>query len=79
MKKVFSKLKHGDEYIKLWKEFENAENEEAKFVKQIDKLEMALQAHFYERKLDLNLQDFKDSAKKVLVDKVLKDLLQSLD
>ena len=79
VKKVFSKLRHGDKYIKLWEEFENAENKEAKFIKQIDKLEMALQAHFYEDKLDLNLQDFKDSAKKVLSDKILKDLLQSLE
>ena len=79
VKKVFRKLKHGDEYIKLWKEFENTENKEASYVKQIDKLEMAFQAHFYEKKLDLNLQDFKDSARKVLKDEVLKDLLRSLD
>jgi putative hydrolases of HD superfamily len=79
VKKVFSKLKHGDEYIKLWEEFEKAENKEAKFIKQIDKLEMALQAHFYEQKLDLNLRDFKDSAKKVLNDDVLKELLLSLE
>ena len=79
VKKVFSKLKHGDKYIKLWEEFEHSENKEAKFIKQIDRLEMAFQAHFYEKILDLNLQDFKDSAKSVLKDEVLKDLLQSLD
>ena len=79
VRKVFNKLKHGSKYIKLWKEFENAENKEAKFVKQIDRLEMAFQAHFYEKKLNLNLQDFKDSAKSVLTDEVLKDLLQSLE
>lgn len=79
VKKVFSKLKHGDKYIKLWEEFENAENKEAKFIKQIDRLEMAFQAHFYENKLDLNLQDFKNSAKSVLRDEILKDLLQSLE
>ena len=78
VKKVFSKLKNGNKYINLWKEFEKAENKEAKFIKQIDKLEMALQAHFYEDKLDLNLEDFKDSAKQVLSDKILKELLQSL-
>ncbi len=79
VKKVFSKLKHGNKYIKLWEEFENAENKEAKYIKQIDRLEMALQAHFYEDKLDLNLADFKDSAKSVLKEEVLKDLLQSLE
>jgi len=78
VKKVFSKLKHGDKYIKLWEEFENAENKEAKFIKQIDRLEMALQAHFYEDKLDLNLEDFKDSAKQVLTDEILIKLLKDL-
>ncbi|MEA2097330.1 MAG: HD domain-containing protein [Candidatus Cloacimonadota bacterium] len=79
VKKVFSKLKHGDKYIKLWEEFENTENKEAKFIKQIDRLEMVLQAHFYEKTLDLNLQDFKNSAKSVLKEDILKDLLQSLE
>lgn len=79
VKKVFSKLKYGDKYIKLWEEFENAENKEAKFIKQIDRLEMALQAHYYEKKLSLDLQDFRNSAKKVLKDEILKDLLQSLE
>ncbi|MDA3814136.1 MAG: HD domain-containing protein [Candidatus Cloacimonetes bacterium] len=77
--KVFSKIKYGDKYIKLWKEFENSDSKEAKFIKQIDRLEMALQAHFYEKKLDMNLHDFKNSAKSILKDKILKDLLQSLE
>jgi len=78
VRKVFNKLKNGDKYIKLWEEFELAENQEAKFIKQIDKLEMALQAHYYEHKLNLDLQDFKDSAKKVLTEKILKELLESI-
>jgi len=78
VRKVFNKLKNGDKYIKLWEEFEKAENKEARFIKQIDKLEMALQAHYYEHKLDLNLQDFKESTKKVLTDKTLKELLESI-
>ncbi len=79
VKKVFSKLKYGEKYIKLWEEFEKAENKEARFVKQIDKLEMALQAHFYEKTLDLGLHDFKDCVKSILKNDVLKDLLQSLE
>jgi len=78
VRKVFNKLKNGDKYIKIWEEFELAENQEAKFIKQIDKLEMALQAYYYEHKLDLDLHDFKDSAKKVLTEKILKDLLESI-
>jgi len=79
VKRVFSKLTNGDRYIKLWEEFEHSKNKEAKFIKQIDRLEMALQAHFYEKKLDMNLHDFKNSAKSILKDKILKDLLQSLE
>ena len=79
VKKVFSKLKHGGKYIKLWEEFENSQNKEAKFIKQIDRLEMAFQAHFYEKKLDLNLHDFKDSAKRVLKNEILKKLLKILE
>lgn len=79
VKIVFRKLKNGSKYIKLWEEFENTENEEAKFIKQIDKLEMAFQAHFYENKLDLDLQEFKSSTIAVLGEKILKDLLRSLE
>ena len=78
VKKVFGKLKNGDKYITLWEEFENGGNKEAKFIKQIDRLEMALQAHFYEKKLGLDLEDFKDSAKKVLTDETLIKLLEDL-
>jgi len=79
VKKVFNKLTNGDKYIKLWEEFELAENKEAKFVKQLDKLEMALQAHYYESTLDLDLHDFKESAKKVLTDEVLKEFMLSVE
>ena len=79
VKSVFSKLTNGNKFIKLWEEFENAENKEAKFIKQIDRLEMAFQAYFYENKLDLNLQDFKDSTKKVLTEGILNELLKSLE
>ena len=78
VKRVFDKLTNGEKYIKLWEEFEHSKNKEAKFVKQIDRLEMAFQAHFYENTLDMNLQDFKDSAKKVLTEEILKELSESI-
>ena len=79
VKRVLGKLKNGQKYIKIWEEFENAQNKEAKLIKQIDRLEMAFQAYFYENKLDLNLHDFKDSAKKVLSENILEKLLKSLE
>lgn len=78
VKKVFAKLENGEKYIKLWEEFEEGSNKEAKFVKQIDKLDMALQAHFYENKLNLDLDDFKRSTMKILQDEKLKQILEEL-
>jgi putative hydrolases of HD superfamily len=45
-KKVFSGL---ESYIAIWQEFDDQKTDEAIFVKQVDRLEMALQADLYER------------------------------
>ncbi len=76
VEKIFQKINQGEKYIQLWKEFENSVNEEAKFVKQIDKLEMALQAHYYEDKLEIDLKDFKDTARSKISDENLLELLE---
>ena len=41
-------LMGGDEIISLWKEYEAGETEEAKLLKDLDKIEMILQAQEYE-------------------------------
>ncbi|KAG1722650.1 hypothetical protein EDD22DRAFT_831291 [Suillus occidentalis] len=46
----------------LWKEYEEGETNEAKFVKDLDRLEMALQAREYEMAHALDLQPFFDSS-----------------
>ena len=50
------------EWLSLFQEYEMGETEEAKFVKQLDKLDMGLQAMIYESKQDLDLSEFKSSA-----------------
>ncbi|HEY9829072.1 MAG TPA: HD domain-containing protein, partial [Stenomitos sp.] len=45
---VFQKLPNGLKWIELWEEFEQGESAEAQFVRQLDRLEMALQASVYE-------------------------------
>ena len=50
------------EWLSLFKEYELGETEEAKFVKQLDKLDMGLQAMIYESKQGLDLSEFKQSA-----------------
>ncbi|KAG2122612.1 HD domain-containing protein [Suillus cothurnatus] len=46
----------------LWNEYEEGETNEAKFVKDLDRLEMALQAREYEAAHTLDLQPFFDSS-----------------
>lgn len=50
------------EWVHLFEEYELGETEEAKFVKQLDKLDMGLQAMIYESKQGLDLSEFKSSA-----------------
>eukprot|EP01025_Chloroclados_australasicus_P000939 TRINITY_DN103125_c0_g1_i1.p2 TRINITY_DN103125_c0_g1~~TRINITY_DN103125_c0_g1_i1.p2 ORF type:complete len:195 (+),score=24.00 TRINITY_DN103125_c0_g1_i1:202-786(+) len=45
----------------LWKEYENGETSEARIVKDLDKLEMILQAYEYEKDHGEDLQEFFDS------------------
>ncbi len=49
VKRVFSILPNPQKYISIWEDFEFQKSPESKFVKQIDRLEMALQANLYER------------------------------
>lgn len=76
--KVFSSINSGGEFIKLWKEFEAGNTAESKLVKQIDKLEMALQANIYERTENIDLSEFYSSASEVIKDTHLKNIFSSI-
>lgn len=52
-----------DEVKELWLEYENNSTPEAKFVKDLDKLEMILQAMEYENEQSKDLDDFFQSTK----------------
>ena len=60
---------HRDELKALWDEYEAGKSKEARFVKQMDKLDMALQAQEYG-----GLEEFIDSALQVLIDPVHREL-----
>jgi putative hydrolase of HD superfamily len=51
----------------LWLEYESAQTAEALFVKDMDKLEMILQAREYERAFGVDLQDFFDGTRGKIV------------
>jgi len=72
---IFSRLSAGDLYIALWNEFEAGETPEARFVRQIDRLEMGLQASVYASQGFPNMTEFFDSASLALTDSHLQDLI----
>ena len=63
------------EWVGLFEEYEQGQTPEAKFVKQLDKLDMALQAEIYQTKFGISLDEFIESARLRIDDEVLKSLL----
>lgn len=78
VQKVFSKLPDSDKYINIWLEFEYQKSAEAKFVKQIDKLELVLQADLYEKLDYKELDEFFSSVKKKIETPELKTILNDI-
>jgi putative hydrolase of HD superfamily len=78
IEKVFASYPGKEEFIDLWKEFEEAKSPEAKFLKQIDKFEMGLQAAIYKGHGYDKMDEFLDSAKKVLEKEELKILFEQV-
>ena len=60
------------QWIDLFEEYEAGKTEEAKFVKYLDKLDMALMARIYQEKQGLDLSEFIASARKVIGETNLK-------
>jgi putative hydrolase of HD superfamily len=63
MQRIFAGLPGGEGYLALWEEYEAGGSREAALVRQIDRLEMALQGCVYERQLGLDLGQFFASAR----------------
>jgi putative hydrolases of HD superfamily len=58
--KILGKLPHGELLIEVWQESELQETAEAQFVKQIDRLEFAMQASVYEHQGKIDGEEFYD-------------------
>ncbi|MFT7245408.1 MAG: putative hydrolase of HD superfamily [Candidatus Azotimanducaceae bacterium] len=56
--KILGKLPHGEGLIEVWEEYEAQQTDEAKFVKQIDRLEFAMQASVYEHQGKIDGDEF---------------------
>ncbi|MBX7157770.1 MAG: HD domain-containing protein [Verrucomicrobiae bacterium] len=75
---VLAKLPQGQKYIALWEEFEKGESPEAQFIKQIDKLEMGLQAHLYETLSQEHRTLFTQAADEAVKDAELKAIFEEM-
>ncbi len=79
LRKVVDKLPNGDAFIALWEEFEAGQTPEARFVRQIDRLEMAFQAAVYEKQGFGDMSEFFATTGQALNDPILKDILAGLE
>lgn len=77
--RVLAKLPQGERYLALWEEYEQQHSPEARFVRQIDRLEMALQASVYEQQGLADLSEFFDSVREFLSEAELQAILRELE
>ena len=76
---VLAKLPQGERYLALWEEYEGQHSPEARFVRQIDRLEMALQASVYERQGLADLSEFFNYVRSFLSESELQAILRELE
>lgn len=62
VEQVLGGLPNGIAYLELWREYEDGSSMEARFVKQIDRLEMGLQAGVYQLQGIVDSEEFLKSA-----------------
>ncbi|MEX0943199.1 MAG: HD domain-containing protein [Pseudomonadales bacterium] len=77
--KIFGKLPGGEALIADWHEYEAQETPEARFVKQIDRLELAMQASVYEHQGKVEASEFRASAARHVTSDILKAELAALN
>jgi putative hydrolases of HD superfamily len=75
---VLSRLPDGATYVALWQEYEDNLSPEARFVKQLDRLEMGLQAMVYELRGHIDAGEFLASTAAALVTPVLREVYDEI-
>ena len=78
VERVFSRLAKGKDYLAIWEEYEAGATPEARFMKEIDRLEMGLQASIYEQDGLADLSAFFDSTDQALATPKLREILAAL-
>lgn len=75
---ALSGLSNGADYLAVWEEYEKAQSPEARFVRQIDRLEMGLQASIYEMQGLLGTDEFLQSASRAQKSEPLQVIIAEL-
>ena len=78
MKDICDGLERGTALYATWLDYEKQSDDEAKFVHQLDKLDMALQAVWYTEKYGLPLDEFIESAARAVNHPILRVMMDSL-
>ena len=78
VERVLGKLPNGAEYLAVWEEFEAGQTAEARLLRELDRLEMGLQAAVYEQDGLGNLDKFFDSADRALSTPELRGIFAAL-
>lgn len=78
VEKVFLRLPNGSEYLAIWQEFEDGETPEAQFIKEVDRLEMGLQATIYEQENFGDMELFFQSTDRALTTPELREIFTAL-
>jgi putative hydrolase of HD superfamily len=77
--RVLGRLPGGARYEELWREYEEGNTPEARLLRQLDRLEMGLQALIYEREGQLDASDFLESVRRALEGGELEPWVSSID
>ena len=79
VEQIVGELPGGDRYLTLWDEYEAGSSPEARFVRRVDRLEMALQATVYGAQGFGGLGEFLASARADIAGSELEPLLEELE
>lgn len=77
MRRVLAGLRGGQEYLALWEEFEAGSSPEARFVRELDRLEMGLQAAAYRAEGHERMGEFFQSARRSVSTPGLRAMLEA--
>jgi len=78
IKKLLKKI-NNKEILELWEEYEEQKTPESRFVKEIDKIEILMQAYEYQNRFkDINLKEFWPDVKRNIKNKKIVEIYKLL-